>query len=238
MRLRPVALPIAALLSLAGCVTSLPGASSMPVVPADPAVAMLAAVAARVEPVAEQACRAEGVAWNCNFTIALADDPELPANAFQTVDSFGRPLIVVTMGLLNLARNADEMAFVLGHEAAHHVVGHIPRRREQAIGGAVVAGAIARASGLSEADVAAAQGMGAEIAARQYSREFELEADALGAWIAWAAGYDPVHGAGIFRRLPDPGTEGAASHPSMAQRLATVRAAVAEAEASAPRPPF
>lgn len=227
--LRPLALILPVLLALQGCVSTLPGVPGLSppaALPQNPKVAMLAGVAARIEPVAEAACRA-GAAGRCNFTFALADDPTLPANAFQTLDGAGRPVIVVTMELLVLARNADELAFVLGHEAAHHVAGHIPRRQEQAMGGAVVAGAIARASGLSEADVAEAQSLGAEIAAREYSREYELEADALGAQIAVLAGYDPVHGSQFFWRLPDPGANGTSSHPSIAERQRTVRAAVA-----------
>lgn len=226
-RFRPLALMLPALLALQACVPAMPGTAPPAALPANPKVAMLVGVAARIEPVAEAACRAAAVAGRCNFTIALADDPTLPANAFQTLDASGRPVIVVTMDLLVLARNADELAFVLGHEAAHHIAGHIPRRQEQAMGGAVVAGAIARASGLSDADVKQAESIGAEIAAREYSREFELEADALGAQIAVQAGYDPVNGSQFFWRLPDPGASGTASHPSIAERQRTVRAAVA-----------
>jgi predicted Zn-dependent protease len=64
------------------------------------------------------------------------------------------------------------------------------------------------------------------VAARGYSREFELEADALGAEIAWTAGFDPVRGTGFFDRLPDPGDRFLGTHPPNAERKATVAAAV------------
>lgn len=92
--------------------------------------------------------------------------------------------------------------------------------------GALMAGALAQASGLSPEDVRAAQNLGAEVAARSYSREFELEADALGAEIALIAGYDPVRGSGFFDRLPDPGDKFLGTHPPNAQRKAQVAATV------------
>jgi predicted Zn-dependent protease len=154
------------------------------------------------------------------------DRPGQPPNAFQTLDSRGRPVIGFTLALIADARNADELAFVLGHEAAHHIAGHIPRRQDQALGGALVAGVLAQASGLTPEEVRAAQNLGAEVAARSYSREFELEADALGAEIALIAGFDPVRGSGFFDRLPDPGDRFLGSHPPNAQRKAQVAATV------------
>jgi predicted Zn-dependent protease len=91
-----------------------------------------------------------------------------------------------------------------------------------------MAGILAQAAGADAAAVESAQRMGATMGARGYSREFELEADALGAEIAWRAGYDPVLGAGFFDRLPDPGDRFLGSHPPNAQRKAQVRAVVAQ----------
>ena len=183
-------------------------------------------VVAAVEPVAEQVCRSRSSARNCDFRIVVDDRPGQPPNAFQTLDNRGRPVIGFTLALIADARNADELAFVLGHEAAHHIAGHIPRRQEQAMSGALLAGVLAQASGLSPEEVRAAQNMGAEVAARSYSREFELEADALGAEIALIAGFDPVRGSGFFDRLPDPGDRFLGSHPPNAQRKAQVAATV------------
>lgn len=179
-------------------------------------------VAARVEPVAEALCRRHSGPVNCDFVIAVDDRPGLPANAFQTLDRSGRPYIVFTPALIVMARNTDELAFVMGHEAAHHVAGHIPRRQSQAMRGAILAGVIAKASGLSDADVKAAQSFGADVGAQQYSKEFELEADALGAEIAFLAGYDPRRGGAFFDRLPDPGDQFLGTHPPNAQRKAII----------------
>jgi predicted Zn-dependent protease len=220
----------ACLVSLAGCVTTAPVPPAVETVaavqPAERAARTFIEVIARVEPVAEEVCRTRGVARTCDFRIVVDSRPGQPPNAFQTLDGRGRPVIGFSLALIADARNADELAFVLGHEAAHHISGHIPRRQDQALSGALVAGVLAQASGLSPDEVKAAQNLGAEMAARSYSREFELEADALGAEIALLAGFDPIQGAGFFDRLPDPGDRFLGSHPPNAQRKAQVVATV------------
>jgi predicted Zn-dependent protease len=228
-----IALIIAATVALGGCISPYaqppavePVAGIAPVQPARAAAETFIAVVARVEPVAEDYCRRRGVASNCDFRIVIDDRPGQPPNAFQTLDRANRPVIGFTLALIADARNADELAFVLGHEAAHHVEGHIPKRKDQALSGALVAGVLAQASGLSPEEVRAAQNIGAEVAARSYSREFELQADALGAEIALKAGYDPVRGSGFFDRLPDPGDRFLGSHPPNAERKALVVATV------------
>lgn len=174
----------------------------------------------RVEPVAERECRARTSGVNCDFRILVDDRPNQPANAFQTLDKNERPIIVFTLKLLDEARNVDEIAFVMGHEAAHHVAGHIARQKQNAAAGAVIFGTLASAAGT---DIAAAQRIGAQVGARSYSKDFELEADALGTVITTRAGYNPVKGAEFFNRIPDPGDRFLGTHPPNAQRIETVR---------------
>lgn len=183
-------------------------------------------VVAAVEPVAERVCRAKGIARNCDFRIVVDDRPGQPPNAFQTLDRNGLPLVGFTLSLIADARNADELAFILGHEAAHHSAGHLAQQREEALSGALQAGIVAEAGGLSPAEIDAVQNIAAALAVRSYSKQFELEADALGVEIALIAGYDPIIGAGFFDRLPDPGDRFLGSHPPNAQRKALVVATV------------
>jgi predicted Zn-dependent protease len=235
--------PILAVLALAlsGCVTLMPAPQPLPAAPMigddgrltpRGAAETFLQVVAKVEPVAEALCRQRAEVRNCDFRIVVDDRPGQPPNAFQTVDERGRPIVGFTLALIADARNADEMAFVMGHEAAHHIAGHIPKRADQAMSGALLAGAIAQANGLSPDEVRAAQNLGAEVAARSYSKEFELEADALGAEIALIAGFDPVRGAAFFDRLPDPGDKFLGSHPGNSQRKAVVIATVSRLTAS------
>ena len=230
---------LASLFLLAGCVGVM--APPQPVAPlADtsagrlppPAAAELfVSVVARVEPVAEALCRERAQAINCDLRIVVDDRPDQPTNAFQTVDRSGRPIVGFTLALIADARNADEIAFVMGHEAAHHVLNHIPRRLQTAQGAALLAGAMARANGATAEGIRAAEAFGAEMGARSYSKEFELEADALGTEIALMAGYDPVKGAAFFSRLPDPGDRFLGTHPPNFERQAQVARVVARLRA-------
>jgi|APEBP8051073058_1049385.scaffolds.fasta_scaffold00140_69 predicted Zn-dependent protease len=191
-------------------------------------------VVERVEPVAERFCRQQaGPGQNCDLQIVVDRRRNLPPNAFQTIDEQGRPVVGFTLALIADARNEDEIAFVLGHEASHHILGHIGRKQQGAEAGAVLGTMLGQATGADAATMKQWQSFGASIGARRYSKEYELEADALGARIAWYAGYDPVRGAGFFSRLPDPGDQFLGSHPPNAQRLQQVGAVVAGLERQA-----
>lgn len=177
-----------------------------------------------VEPVIEAVCRERSAALNCDFQIAVDGTAGAPPNAFQTQDETGRPIIAFTLALIAEAQNQDELAFIMSHEAAHHILGHIARQNENAQVGAKLFGGLAYVlTAGSEESTRAGIEFGAELGARTYSKEFELEADALGAAIAARAGYDPLRGAEFFFRIPDPGNRFLGSHPANADRLATVQ---------------
>jgi len=178
-----------------------------------------------VEPVAERFCRARAPQINCDFRIVVDDNPRSAPNAFQTIGDDGRPIIAFTVPLIAIARNKDELAFIMAHEAAHHIRGHIQQARRNASLGAFIFGQIAGAGNAQAQQTA--QRIGASIGSRTYSKEFELEADALGARIAQAAGYDAIRGAAFFSRLPSPGNSFLGSHPANDKRIETVRRTVA-----------
>ncbi|MBD1204111.1 MAG: M48 family metallopeptidase [Rhodobacteraceae bacterium] len=236
--MRATILAFLAVTVLSACVPSYPAGDPAELyAPAVPTAAPLAPrqaasnfirVVSRVEPMTEEICRARTRGVNCDFRIVIDDRAGQGPNAFQTLDETGRPILGFTLALIADARNEDEIAFVLGHEAAHHILGHIPQTQQTAMAGAVMAGILAQATGADPAAVDAAQRIGATVGARRYSRAFELEADALGAEIAFYAGYDPVLGAGFFDRLPDPGDQFLGSHPPNSERKAQVRAVVAQ----------
>lgn len=177
----------------------------------------------QVAPVAEQVCRERTRAVPCDFRIAVDDRMDESPNAFQTLDDLGNPVLVFNLALIAGVRNPDELAFVVGHEAAHHILGHIPRQQQSAMTGALVAGAMASLGGGNEAAVRQAQDFGAMVGSRTFSQDFELEADALGTEIAFRSGFDPLVGAQFFARLPDPGNQFLGSHPPNAKRMATVQ---------------
>jgi Zn-dependent protease with chaperone function len=181
------------------------------------------AVVNRLEPIAERECRSRSRGLNCDFLIVVDDRPGQPANAFQTVDERGRPIIAFTLALIADARNTDELAFVMAHEAAHHIENHLDQQRRNATLGAVVFGQLAGVTGGGNEAIRTAQELGAAVGARSYSKDFELEADRLGTIIAFRAGYDPVRGADFFFRVPDPGDRFLGTHPANAERIQVVR---------------
>jgi predicted Zn-dependent protease len=228
MSLRPLS-ALAACLALAACAT-----------PPDPRTAVAAQaqalnfveVARRVEPVAEAECLKRNPGANCDFRIVVDDRPNMEPNAYQTLDESGRPVLAFTAALIAITQNEDELAFVMSHEASHHIAGHLDRMGQNASAGAAAFGRIAReTAGATPDSIREAEMLGAQVGARSYSKEFELEADRLGALVAAEAGFDPLHGADFFLRLPDPGNRFLGTHPSNGERIATVRAAVAQFEA-------
>lgn len=222
-------LPLALVAVLAGCAVepvqpvppSTPAAAAPPPVSRVQANANFRAVVARVEPVAERECRRRTQGVNCDFKIVV-DNRDQPPNAFQSLERDGRPVIGFTASLIADARNQDELAFVLGHEAAHHIEGHIPKSQQSAVGGALAGAVLAGVLGLDPTAGQVVTDIGGTVGARRFSKEFELEADALGAVIAARAGYNPRRGAEFFNRIPDPGDRFLGTHPPNAERIRTV----------------
>lgn len=197
----------------------------------DAAARTFVQVMRRMEPVVREECllrRTRPI--SCDFTFVVDDRPNQEPNAFQTVDRNGRPIVGFTLSLIAQTRNADEIAFVVGHEAAHHILNHLDRRSGAASAAAVVLGTLASAYGGDASAIERAQQIGATVGSRYYSREWELEADYLGSIIALNAGFNPINGARLFERIPDPGNHILGTHPSRAQRIAQVSRAVRDVE--------
>jgi predicted Zn-dependent protease len=184
------------------------------------------AVVRRVEPVAERACRSRTRGQNCDFDIRIDTRTELGANAYQTYDPSGRPVLAFTPALLRQMRNRDEVAFALSHEAAHHIRGHISQTQQTATAGAILGNVLGSVIGLDPSGVEATTNIGGTIGARRFSKGFELEADALGAEIAEAAGYDALRGVLYFQTAADPGDRFLGTHPPNADRIRIVRQTV------------
>lgn len=232
--MRAIAAAILTAAALAGCVaTPTPtsdGAAPPPATGPVPdrvssrtAVANFDAAATRVEPVAERICRQRTQGLNCDFLLRVDPDPNAPPNAFQSLDRSGRPILTFTRSLIADARNVHEIAFVIGHEAAHHIENHIARQRRSATTGALIGGVLGSLTGADAAVVNDLARVGAGVGARRFSKEHELEADALGTIITDAAGYDPVRGAAFFTRIPDPGDRFLGTHPPNRDRIEIVR---------------
>lgn len=183
-------------------------------------------IVARLAPVVRDTCEAADIARNCEILLYVGSIEGGSANAFQSVDRLGRPFVLITPELIEQALNADEVAFVLAHEAAHHIQGHIDLAQANAAIGAEIFGDEIAAAGGTRAEIREARQLGAFLGQRVYSKDFEFEADALGALITQAAGYDAEKGVRILLRLAEEPQGQLATHPANAQRLRIVRDAV------------
>lgn len=227
-------------LVLAGCaIAPMPGPAPAPAPGAPPPAAAstradFSAVVTRMRPVATQVCRERSPHLDCNFIVVLDDRPDQPPNAFHSRDERGRPMIAFTESLIRELRSHDEIALIFGHEAAHHIADHIPRIQRQAMTGALLGGLAAALTGVDQTTAQQIVNVSATVGARRYSKPFELEADRLGAVIAARGGFDPLNGAQIFRRIPDPGNQFLGTHPPNAERLREVERAVAAMAAGQP----
>ncbi len=135
--------------------------------------------------------------------------------------------IFVTASLADLCgRDRDELGFVVAHEMAHvirrHAVNRVLRQTAYSAASVLTPGRGVIAPWL--------QRIGIEWLERAYSREQELEADALAVLLTRAGGFDPYGALRLFERLralepADAAGLGAylSTHPPVDDRMAELR---------------
>jgi len=128
------------------------------------------------------------------YQFAVLKAPQI--NAFAVPGGY----VYVHSGLLTRVANDEELAGVLGHEIAHVHAHHLARQREatQLMNYATLLGIFASIA--NPALGAAALGASAAVQLK-YSREFEQEADYLGARYMRDAGFDPRGMLDFFQKL-------------------------------------
>src|SRR5438105_10862864 len=138
----------------------------------------------------------------------------------------GGPMYV-NRGMIEAARTEGEMAGVMAHELSHvalrHGTAQATKAQKYQVGAGVagILGSIFGGPGLGQL----AQAPFA-ISFLRFSREYETEADLLGARIMANAGYDPRDLANMFRTIEAQGGGGGggflSDHPSPANRYARI----------------
>jgi Zn-dependent protease with chaperone function len=137
----------------------------------------------------------------------------------------GGPMFL-NRGMIEAAATEGEMAGVMAHEISHvalrHGTAQATSGQKWAIGSAIgqIAGAIL-GGGLGQVLSTGSQ-IGAGLKIMQYGREYERQADLLGAQILARAGYDPREMANMFRTIEKEGGGGGpewmSSHPNPGNR--------------------
>ena len=169
--------------------------------------------------------------------VSISSGYAKPANGAKIVDlknAFVLPgaHVGVTVGLMDLAANDDQLAAVIGHEAAHVVARHAAERQSQSAASRVLlAGAEAAAGESSQLGRGLkAYGDDASLLAflLPFSRKHELEADRLGVDYMQRAGYRPREAVALWRKMQAQGASGApqflSTHPSDGVRIAALEA--------------
>lgn len=144
------------------------------------------------------------------------------------INAFALPGVpmYVNRGLMEAAKNEGELAGVMAHEISHGALRHATAQATKQgsakntlgtlgmiIGGAILGGQTGAQLGM----------LGAQAWATKYSREYESQADLLGARIMANAGYDPRDLANMFQTIAKQGggrgPEWLSSHPDPGNRF-------------------
>jgi predicted Zn-dependent protease len=141
----------------------------------------------------------------------------------------------VNTGLLRLAATDDELAIVMGHEAAHAIARHGAERISRSMAAQVVFGAASASGELSPVIVDATATAYGALGETAFSRSEESEADHIGLMIAADAGYNPRAALSFWQKMAANGGGGTpeflSTHPSDARRAARLEALLPQAEA-------
>jgi predicted Zn-dependent protease len=141
----------------------------------------------------------------------------------------GGPMFL-NRGMLQAAHTDDEVAGVMAHELSHVILRHgtLQAAKAQkfqlgAIAGQVIGSMI---GGTKGAIIAQGSQIGLGTYFMKYSREYEREADLLGAQLMARAGYDPRQMANMFRTIQQQGgtsgPEFLSDHPDPGNRYDTI----------------
>ncbi len=161
----------------------------------------------------------------------------------QTVNAFALPggQIFITEALFRRLKSEDQLAGVLGHEMGHVVGRH---SNEQMANSGLWSG-LAQGAGMLLSDGqnntgAYVANMVAQWRVMTFSREDELESDALGVRFLIQAGYNPEALIGVMEILAEAsggrgGAEFMSSHPNPENRMEKIRAAIARERERAER---
>jgi Zn-dependent protease with chaperone function len=149
----------------------------------------------------------------------------------RDINAFALPggPMYVNRGMIEAARTEGEMAGVMAHELSHVALRHGTAQASKAqkysllagilgIGGQIIGGPAGAAAQVA--------GQGVGVYFLKFSREYETEADILGARIMAQAGYDPRDLANMFKTLEQQGGGGGggflSDHPSPSDRYARI----------------
>ena len=195
----------------------------------------IARVAKRVGPAAIELCKElrqndkAGKKRRCLFDVELGPYDDDSFNAFADGNK-----VVIGRKLMELFQNDEQLAFVIAHEFAHNIMGHIEDTKTNVTGGLILGAILDAAS--AGAGVRTGGGfakMGAQMAQLSYSPAYEHEADYVGLYILSRAGYDISQAAEVWRLMAAVNPDSiytATTHPTSPERFVMMGKVVEEIE--------
>jgi predicted Zn-dependent protease len=131
----------------------------------------------------------------CPYPVSLFTGDAI--NAFADGRSVG-----LTTGMLRFTESDAELALVVGHELAHNVLDHVSKQQTNVLAGTFLGALVDVAAAAAGVDTGGAgMDLGGRVGGGAFSREFESEADYLGAYLAVRAGYDISGAPQLWRRM-------------------------------------
>lgn len=162
--------------------------------------------------------------FNWEFNVIVSDD----VNAFCLP---GGKVFFYT-GILKLTENDDQIATVMGHEIAHALARHGAERLSMQTASDLGAQVLAVALDIPpqyQGLYSQAYGISTQVGVMlPYSRQHEHEADQIGVYLMWKAGFDPNEAVTFWKRMQKAG-EGKAppeflsTHPSDQSRIDAIQ---------------
>ena len=158
------------------------------------------------------------------------DNWEIEVFASPEINAFALPggKIGVYEGMFDVAQNEAQLAAIVGHEIGHLSAEHAQKRMSAQIArnaGVRIVAFFLNIGGIEYGtEIAAALGLGVDVGLLlPYSRDQELEADALGLDTMAVAGFDPQQAVTLWQRMQQANQNRPpaflATHPTPASRI-------------------
>ena len=164
----------------------------------------------------------------CNYPIIFTQDKIV--NAYADGKS-----IIMTQGMVDYAKDDNEIAMVIAHELAHNDRGHLDAKKKNtllmgSIGFILDLMTIYYSGGTAGGNAENTE-MWSKIGAEAYSVEFEKDADYGGLYYAYRAGYDITKVKNFWERIGSENPKQIAissTHPATAERYLQIEKTVEE----------
>ncbi len=144
--------------------------------------------------------------------------------------AFSDGSVFINTGLLKRLENEAQLAIILGHEIAHVTNEHSRRRFEAQQTQSFLSTIIAVGASVAGEQIALAIGkLSYQLMSNKFSRDMEDQADRVGLYYAYDAGYDVRESTAMWRKIMGGYRESAvgtilyADHPTMLARLKEMR---------------